>query len=222
MGTQEPLQRVSRGLVHSFEKWIFLPSLVGGVGSSCVHYIWVCTCVAHYTGLFRERKTLKMPLKPASLCTALSQTPKGRSHRLTLPFPFSHMTRSGCWLLPLSWGLHRRWGGATGLFRSFLSFPCHCQPVLSVPQWGWGRGDGQDAPPRRTWISRNNRLLMVGSCDQLKDLALSLALQDAEGRRVESSDELIVWDEPTTGWLTLRAHCCSLCSAAVESGGAWR
>lgn len=30
--TQEPLQRVSEGLVHSFEKLIFLPSVGGGVG----------------------------------------------------------------------------------------------------------------------------------------------------------------------------------------------
>lgn len=137
MGTKEPLSRVSRGVVHSFEKWIFLLSLVGEGGSSCVHRVWVCTCVAHYIGLFRERKTLKTPLKPASLCTALSQTPKGRSYHLTpLPFAFcsSHMTRSDCWLLPLSWGLHRRWGGArvcSGAFWAFHVIAAVCSVFLS-------------------------------------------------------------------------------------------
>lgn len=114
-----------------------------------------------------------MLLKPASPCTALSTAPEGRSYANLSHFlsAHPHMTRSDCWLLLLSWGLHRRWGGARGLFTRFLrflSFPCHCQPVLSVPQQGRSRGDGQDAPPRRTWISRNNGLLMGGSCHELR------------------------------------------------------
>lgn len=77
------------------------------------------------------------------------------------------------------------------------SLPAGAQPCLMFSE-AEPEETGQDAVPRRTWISRKNRLLMVGSCHELKDLALSLALQDAERRR-GGSDEPIVSNEPTTG-----------------------
>lgn len=161
-----PVKSKQRTCVQLWE--IFLPSVGAGVGSRYVHYI--CESVPMLPITFSLKGQCKpcwnTPLKTASLSTAVSQNPKGCIYLQTLPFaflliPVSHALNAGYCLF--FWGAAAEGREVLKSCWRFLSFPCHCQHTFS-PAWCSSEVNpemtGQDPP----WgISRNNRLLMVGS-----------------------------------------------------------
>lgn len=162
METQDPLWRGSKGLVHSCEKWIFLLSVGGGVGSMYVHCICEPVPMLPITfSLKGQRKPCWItPLETTSLFTAVSQNPKGCIYLQTLPSPFCLSQYNVLWMLATASQVGRCWKAAGGSW-AFHVIVSMCSALPNVP--GRPEKTGKDPPPRRTWISRNNRLLMVGS-----------------------------------------------------------
>lgn len=153
--TLEPLWRVSKGLVHSCEKLIFLLSVGGGVGSMYVHYICesVPTLPITFSLKGQRKPCWNMPLETTNLFTAVSQNPKGCIYLQTLPFPFCLSQCNMLWMLataPSAGGRSRRWGGAEKLLEVpelSMSLSACVQPRLMF-QWGQTRKDWEGSSPK--------------------------------------------------------------------------
>lgn len=140
----EPLWGESKGLVHSCEKLIFLPSAGGGMGSRYVHYI--CELVPMLPVTFslqgQSKSCWNALLKTTNLFPAVSQNPKGCIYLQALPFPFCLSLCNVLWMLvtaPSPGGLQQK----AGRCWRFLSSPClsaWVQPHLMF-QWGQTRKD---------------------------------------------------------------------------------
>lgn len=156
MEAQESLWRVSKGLVHSCEKLIFLPSVSGGVGSRYVHYICESVPMLLVTFSFKgwRKPCWNTPLKTTNLFTAVGQNPEGCIYLHTLPFPFCLSPRNMLGTLataPSPGGLQQtRGGGAEELLEVSelgTSLSACVQPRLMF-QWGQTRRDRAGSSPR--------------------------------------------------------------------------